>query len=534
MRGHYSRWRIAIACVLGLCGWVSGQTPEGVQEEVKLIVGRSTVVRAPWATARVAVTDPKIADVQVLTAEQVLVQGIKVGTTDLILWSEDDQQTVHMRVVVRMDLEAIEKTITTLFPGANLAVSDSGEVLVIQGLLRSSDQALQLKDFLEKSKIPYVNMTSLAGVQQVQLQVRIAEVSRSALRQLGVNAVGTDDDFFFGQKVGGVSPSIDIGPAGQTFPPVSLDNMAWATPDDGITAGSSVTLFAGFPKADLEVYLSALAENQYVRVLANPTLIALSGEEAEFLAGGEFPIPVPQTSGGGASTITIEYKEFGVRLMFRPLVLGDGGIRLTAMQEVSELSDAGGLVIEGFAVPALTTRRAAATLELKSGQSFALAGLLRSTDAAITSRIPGLGDLPIIGPMFRSIRYRNQETELVILVTASLVEPMSVDQAPPLPGVTHQAPSDWELYVEGRIESQEPARIDPASQQWLREMGLDKLVGPGAWDTYEEQDFNATMRAAEATQSANAAAVTAAEQEKAAQPKASGPWPNPAGLTPEH
>jgi len=526
MQGHYSRWRIAVACVLGLCGWAVGQTPAGIQEEIILVAGRSTIVRAPWPTARVAVTDPKIADVQVLTAEQVLVQGIKAGTTDLILWSEDDQRTVHMRVVVRIDVEAIEKTLFRLFPGSNLAVSDSGEVLLVQGLLRSSDQALQLKDFLDKTKIPYVNMTSLAGVQQVQLQVRIAEVSRSALRQLGINAVSTDKDFFFGQKVGGVTPSIDVGPAGQIFPtPDALDNLIWATPEDGITAGSSVTLFAGFPRADFEVYLSALAENQYVRVLANPTLIALSGEEAEFLAGGEFPIPVPQTSGGGASTITIDYKEFGVRLMFRPLVLGDGGIRLTAMQEVSELTDVGAVQIEGFAVPALTTRRAAATLELKSGQSFALAGLLRTTDAAITSRIPGLGDLPIIGPLFRSIRYRNQETELVILVTASLVEPMSLAQAPPLPGVTHQAPSDWELYVEGRIESREPARIDPASQQWLREMGLDRLVGPGAWDTYEEQDFNATMRAAEAT---------AAEQTNAAPPRASRPWPNPAGLTREH
>lgn len=536
MRDHFGHWKIAVGCVLGLCGLAAGQMPGDVQEQITLIAGRSTIVRTPWATSRVAVTDPKVADVQVLTAQQVLVQGIKVGTTDLILWSEDESETVHRRVTVRMDVQAIQADLQRLFSGAQLTVSDSGEMLIVQGLLRSADQAMQLKDFLEKTKIPCVNMTSLAGVQQVQLQVRIAEVSRSALRQLGVNGVGTDDSFFFGQKVGGVTPSIDVGPAGQVFEtPGAMKDLAFATPEKGITVGSAVTLFGGFPGSNLEVYLSALAENQYMRILANPTLIALSGEEAEFLAGGEFPIPVPQGGGGsGNQTVTIEYKQFGVLLTFRPVVLGDGGIRLTALQEVSELTEVGALQIQGYSVPGLTTRRAGATLELQSGQSFALAGLLRSTDAAITSRIPGLGDLPVIGPLFRSVRYRNEETELVILVTASLVEPMSVAAMPPLPGVAHQAPNDWELYVEGRIESNQPARIDPASQKWLKEMGLDQLVGPGAWDTYEDQDFNARMRAAEAADRDSAVPATAVAPANPPQPKVRRPWPNPAGVTPEH
>jgi pilus assembly protein CpaC len=535
MRDNWNRCQIVVACVLGLSGLALGQSTGEAQEEVILIAGRSTIVRAPWTTSRVAVTDPRVADVQVLTAQQVLVQGIKVGTTDLILWSQDESQTLQRRIVVRMDVETVQTSLQRLFPGAELTASDSGETLIVQGLVRSADQATQLKDLLEKTKMSYVNMTSLAGIQQVQLQVRIAEVARAALRQLGVNAVGTDDDFFFGQKIGGIVPSMDIGPAGQILPTApnskAFDSLAFATPEKGITAGSSVTLFAGFPKADLEVYLSALAENQYMRILANPTLIALSGEEAEFLAGGEFPIPVPQSSGGGQQTVTIEYKQYGVLLTFRPVVLGDGGIRLTAMQEVSELTDVGALQIQGYSVPGLTTRRAAATLELKSGQSFALAGLLRNTDAAVTSRIPGLGNLPIIGPLFRSVRYRNEETELVILVTASLVEPMSLAAAPPLPGVAHQAPSDWELYVEGRIEGKKPPRIDPASRQWLEEMGLDKLVGPGAWDTYEEQDFNATMRSAEAS---GRSSTTTASPASPSRPRKTQPWPNPAGLAPEH
>jgi pilus assembly protein CpaC len=368
--------------------------------------------------------------------------------------------------------------------------------------VRSADQAQQLKEYLEKTKTPYVDMTTLSGVQQVQLQVRVAEVSRAAVKTLGINFFYAGSNAFFtGQRVGSstggsIVPSIDIGPAGGQN---VANPLIFTPPDTGIGASPLVTIFAGFPRANLEFFFQALAENQYMRILANPTLVAMSGEEATFLAGGEFPIPVVQgTLAGGANAITIQYKEFGVRLIFRPIVLGEGGIRLRAMQEVSQLSDIGALVIEGFSIPALSSRRAEATLELKSGQSFAMAGLLQHTDSTINSRIPGLGDLPILGPLFRSVRYNSNETELVILVTASLVEPMSVATAPPLPGATFMPPNDWELYVEGRIEGKEPARLDPASAAWLRTLGLDHLTGPGAWDSYESPSHTATARPAEA------------------------------------
>jgi len=495
--GSFLKWLMATVLLLETAGVLAAQTdpnaaPKDPNDEViTVVLGRSTAIKAPWPTSRVAVTDPTIAGVQVLTPEQVLVQGLKVGSTDLILWSEDERRTWQRRLMVTIDVDSYRKGLQTLFPTASLQVGDSGEVLVVQGLLRSADQAEQLHQYLGQRKITYVDMTSVAGIQQVQLQVRVAEVSRAALRTLGINGFQTDDDFFFGQRVGSsgggpIVPAINIGAAGDQ---IAGDNLEFVTAENGIGASPLVTLFAGFPNSDLEVFLQALAENQYMRLLANPTLVALSGEEANFLAGGEFPIPVVQTGGGagfGAAAITIQYKEFGVRLRFRPVVLGDGGIRLYAVQEVSELTDVGALVIQGFSIPALITRRGEATLELKSGQSFAMAGLIQYSDAAVNSRIPGLGDLPVIGPLFRSVRYRNQETELVILVTASLVEPMSVAQTPPLPGAIYTAPDDWELYLEGRLESKKPAKLDPTSVQWLREMGLDQLVGPGAWDSYEQ------------------------------------------------
>ncbi len=509
---HSILWLVTVVTILGSFGTaMAASDPSG--EEIVLIVGRSVVIRTPWPTVRVAVTDPKIANVEALTPEQVLVQGLSVGTTDLILWAEGEQQSRQQRVVVKMDLEAIRLRLEKLFPTAQLQLTDAGEVLVLQGLLRSADDAEQLSRYLETAKLTYVNMTSVAGVQQVELQVRVAEVSRAALRSLGMNWFATGNDGFFGQRVGAsgagsLVPGMDIGVPAET--PATGDLPFQFLSDTSVTPG--VSMFAGFPRANLEVFIQALAENQYLRILANPTLVALSGEQADFLAGGEFPIPVVQ-SGAASNAITIEYKEFGVRLSFRPVVLGDGAIRLRAMQEVSQLTDVGAVVVQGFQVPALVTRRAEATLELQSGQSFAMAGLLQRTDNAVVSRIPGLGDLPVLGPLFRSVRYRQEETELVILVTASLVEPLSLAQTPPLPGVTHTAPDDWELYLEGRIHGRQPAKLDPASTQWLKDMGLDQLVGPGAWATYGES-CPATESACPASAPAESEAGGKTEEQK--------------------
>jgi pilus assembly protein CpaC len=400
---------------------------------------------------------------------------------------------LQWKVQVSLDTARFKRKLEELFPECPLEVNQSEDVLIVKGLLRSTNQAEQLHSFLDKSGVTYVDMTSVAGVQQVQLQVRVAEVTRAAIRALGINAFHTDDDYFGGMRVGSATggalvPTIGMGPPAGT---VVGDKTSFEFHED-VTPSSLITIFAGVPRADFEVFLKAIAENQYLRILANPTLVAISGEvflkaiaenqylrilanptlvaisgeEASFLAGGEFPIPVPQTGAGGGQTaaITIEYKQFGIRLTFRPIVLGDGTIR----------------------IPTLLTRKAETTLELNSGQTFAMAGLIKHKIEAVNSRIPGLGDLPVLGPLFRSRRYQKDETELVVLVTASLVEPMSLAGTPPLPGFLHAEPNDWEFYLEGRIEGQKPAKIDSGDAEWLKQMGLDRLMGPGAWDSYDE------------------------------------------------
>jgi pilus assembly protein CpaC len=450
-------------------------------EAITFIVGESTIVRAPWPATRWAVTDPTIADIQPLTADQVLLQGFKVGSTDLIVWNEDESQVQQWKVQVKLDTERFKEKLAELFPDASLEVSDFGETLIVKGLLRNADQAVQLHDYLTKTGTTYVDMTSVAGAQQVQVEIRVAEVSRQALRALGFNAFHTDDDFFGASRIGSIFP-VSIGPdAGQ----IAGDTTSFVF-NSVPTAGPLVTIFGGFPRADFEFFLQALAENQYLRLLANPTLVALNGEEASFLAGGEFPIPVPQSGSGGGGTITIQYKEYGVRVSFRPTVLGDGSIRLHVAPEVSERSSVEAVIIQGSVIPTLITRKAETTLEVKSGQTFAMAGLLQNKTESVNSRVPGLGDLPVLGALFRSVRYQKNETELVILVTASLVEPMSLAEMPPYPGILHSDPNDWEFYLEGRLEGKEPAKIHMQDAKWLKQMELDRLMGPGAWDSYNK------------------------------------------------
>jgi len=479
-------------------------TPKERVVSLAIVVGQSEVVEAPWPVVRVSVTDPGVADTKGLTPEKILVMGKAVGSTDLLMWNRDEELW-RAKVTVTADLSQMLRELENLFPGARLKLMQSGETIVVHGLLPRAEYAQQMQRFMESKQVKFVDMTSLAGVQQVQLQVRVAEVSRQALRTLGINAFYLGEDAFIGSTIGsesgGAINPISIGvPAGTLARPNPPFQFTQA-----VNVSSSVTLFAGFPNQDFQIFLQALAENQYLRLLAEPTLTALSGEDASFLAGGEFPIPVVQSGAvGGSTAISIEYKEFGVRLGFRPTVLGDGTIRLYVAPEVSALSDVGAVVIQGFRVPALVTRRAETTLELKSGQTFGMAGLINRTSTARNSRVPGLGDLPVIGALFRSVRYEQGETELVVMVTASLVEPMSVanPQELPLPGITHRPPDDWELYAMGTTESATRAKLSPLQMKWLKEAGFDRLRGPGAWATYGSRPSPVRTPAASTTQPA--------------------------------
>lgn len=289
-----------------------------------------------------------------------------------------------------------------------------------------------------------INLLRVPGVHQVMLQVRIAELDRKAVRQIGADILGVNPNTgtILGTQIGGASISA-----------ASLLGLGGLTGTATGATSSGTSIFGVFPTGDFEILLKALRRNSVLTILAEPNLMTMSGEEASFLAGGQFPVPVPQTgSGGGGGAITIEWKDFGVQLNFTPTVMSDGTIRLKVAPEVSSIDQALGTVIQGTAVPGVTTRKISTTVELKEGQTLVLAGLLQVEMEGDTTRIPLLGDLPYIGTMFSNTTSERVERELLVLVTPYLVSPMEPNEVPPLPGEGIKEPNDLEVYLLGRIE----------------------------------------------------------------------------------
>jgi pilus assembly protein CpaC len=377
----------------------------------------------------------------------VLLTAKKQGSTQLIVW-DDNNQSYVADVIVGMDLDALQSDLKMAFPTANVQASSMNGAIALRGQVPDLKSAEQIAQMAQPYSPRVLNMLEVAGGQQVMLQVRFAEVSRRATNQLGVNFAMSDGIFSFGSNVGQNAPSgFDVDGVG---------NMGALQSN----SGTGVTLFGSgmAGQTAFRYFVQALRQNNLLRVLAEPNLVAMSGQEASFLAGGEFPIPVPQTGVGGGSTITIEYREFGVRLNMVPLVLGNGRIRLKLNPEVSDLDFSSPLTIQGSRIPIVNKRTVSTTIELADGQSFAIAGLLDHAVAATKDVTPGLGDIPVLGALFRSVRYERRETELVVLVTPKLVEAMDPNQVPALPGESWRHPNELELYFNQDIGGEEPGK----------------------------------------------------------------------------
>ena len=417
----------------------------GADGKVRMAVNKTQVLTTKQPYKQVSVGQPDIADVNLINPNSILVTAKKTGTTQLIVW-DDAGRSQMADVVVNMDLDALNGELKTMFPGSKITGTAMGGAIALRGQvsdLRTAEQAVAVAG-------PYspkvMNFIEVAGGQQVMLQVRFAEVSRRATNALGVNFAGTDGTFSFGSNIGQLAPSgFQQGPG-----------TAGALQTN---VGTGVSIFGSGAVGDVafRYFIQAMRQNNLLRILAEPNLIAISGQEASFLAGGEFPIPVPQSGVGGGSTITIDYREFGVRLRFVPIVLGDGRIRLKMSPEVSDLDFSSPLTIQGSNIPIVNKRTVTTTVELADGQTLAIAGLLNNNMAATRDVTPLLGDLPILGTLFRSTRYTRQETELVVLVTPKLVEPMNPNQIPALPGEVWRHPNEAEQYIIGDIGGEVPS-----------------------------------------------------------------------------
>jgi pilus assembly protein CpaC len=408
------------------------------QGAIRLNTNKSTIVTTSRPRQSLAIGEPSIADINAISPTRLLVTGKKPGSTQLISWDDQDHSQV-IDVTVTADLGGLTDQYKRIFPNNKIEVSSAGEDTVV---LSGTVGSLAMAEKAESLAAPYgkkvVNLLDVSGGQQVMLQVRVAEVSRTALSQLGVNLAYTD-----GTSFGGSNTGIGNG-FGTAAAQAVQDQTLLGIP--GI--GDQVTLFGKgvFGNTAVFAFISALRQNNLLRVLAEPNLVAMSGQEATFLAGGEFPVPIPQNGGIDNNTITIEFKEFGVKLSFVPLVLGDGRIRLKLAPEVSDLDFTNAVRFSGFVIPGLTTRRMSSTVEVGDGQSLAMAGLLNQSLAANKQVTPLLGDLPVLGTLFRSVRYQRKETELVVLVTPRLVSPMSPEEVPTLPGEYWRHPSEAEIF----------------------------------------------------------------------------------------
>jgi pilus assembly protein CpaC len=428
-------------------------------EMITVPVNQGAIVDFSVPVREVRVANPEIADVNVLGPRQILVNGKAFGTTQLIVTVNGGAQVTYT-VAVDLDLERLAATIAQRVPRAKVDVSALMDSVVIAGTVPDEESAERIMQIANIYSTQVINHMRVAGVQQVLLRCTVAEVNRNATRQLGFNGWIAGDDFpnaFGVSQIGGINP-INIGAAADA---PATGTIPFLTGTDGIPLTGTPQLSFGFPRVQMQIFIQALRQNNLMQVLAEPNLVTLSGQEASFLAGGELPIPIAQEEG-----ISIEYRDYGVKLNFTPTVLGNDLIRLHVMPEVSEPDYTNAVTIGGFSVPGLVQRRAETVVELGPGQTFAIGGLLSERTRGVVSKVPGIGDLPVLGALFRSVDYQTEESELVILVTPELVSPLNPYQIVGIPAADHIPPNDWELFALGQLDGEgDPTQPTPAAKR---------------------------------------------------------------------
>ena len=380
---------------------------------LEVTIGKSQVLNLQEPFTRVSVTNPAIADVFVVTPNQILINGKAVGTTSLVVFYPS--RTVFFDVLVQSDLALLRERLKQVAPRDNIQVHAAQDAIILEGNVsseRTTAGAVEVAGvFAPKGKV--ISLLSLTDVkpQQVLLQVHVAEIARAALKELGFSfrALGQT---FQGAAFPGNPFAVAIGTVG----PVVANGLFGQTSPDFALAGSTIFLSSG--NRDYAGLIRAMSDRQVLRTLAKPNLITQSGKEAKFLSGGEFPYPVAQQN----NAISIEFKEFGVGLVFLPVVVDGETINLRVRPEVSSLDFSQGLQSSGFNIPVIRKNEAATTINLKDGESFAIAGLINNEVRQAVAKIPVLGDIPILGALFRSTRFQNNETELLFLVTVKLVK----------------------------------------------------------------------------------------------------------------
>jgi pilus assembly protein CpaC len=415
---------------------VQETTPPPTQSEgpapLRVMVSKSLLINTTDKLKRVSVTDPEIADALVVTPTQILVHGRSPGEVTLLIWDEFERsRSFDLRVDV--DTTAAAEEIKRIFPEEQIDVSASRSAIVLSGHVTTEDAAKHAGSVAGAYSKNVINVLSFGpvGAQEVLLEVKFAEVDRTAVTQLGVNVfsngaantVGTTTTGQFGQF------QISNGASGSSTSGTTSGATGEKGPT-GVNVTQALNLFLFRSDLNLGAVVQALQQKNLLQILAEPNLIAVNGKEASFLAGGEFPFPIVQP-GQGFTAVSIQFREFGVKLKFTPVIMPNNNIHMQVVPEVSQLDFTNALTISGFTVPALSTRRAQTEFEVQDGQSFVIAGLMDNRVTDQYSKVPGLGDIPILGNLFRSKNAQKSATELVVLCTVHRISPSAA--VPPTP-----------------------------------------------------------------------------------------------------
>ncbi len=414
--GRFSR--MAFRSALGLLGvLLAAATGSGQSaEELRLTVGKSVVIDYPSDIRQISTSSADIVDASPVTTREILLHGKGLGNATLVVWSKTGERTFY-NVTVELNLDPLRKILKDTFPNEQIVPQSSRESLSLNGVISSKDvgdRAVALAGPFAKNVVNNMQLGNPPVEKQVLLRVKFAELDRSKAEQYGINwisQVGQTQMFASTQQS-------------------SINSTTNSSGQNVVSVASALNIFAFDPKLNLGAFIQALQSENILEILAEPNLMTTNGKEAYFLVGGEFPVPVLQ-GGGNSGAVTVQFREFGIRLRFTPLITGNGTIKLHLTQEVSTLDAANGVTFNGFAIPAIATRRTESDVELGEGQSFAVSGLLDNRDTESFSKLPFLSSIPVLGTLFKSKLVKKNRTDLVLLVTPEVTTPLGPNDPRP-------------------------------------------------------------------------------------------------------
>ncbi len=389
-------------------------------EDLRLTIGKSVVIDYPNDVRQISTSNPDIVDASPVTTREILLHGKGLGVATMVVWSKAGQRTFY-NVTVDLNVDTLRRSLKEAFPGDNIEVRPSRESIALTGVVSSketSDRAAALTATYAKTVINNLKIADGPVEQQILLRVKFAQLDREAEQHYGINFVSTGAGNTLGRITTG-PPSATVSPSG-------------GFGGSALSISDALNIFAFRPDLNLGAFIKALQGNSILQILAEPNLVTTNNKEASFLVGGEFPVPTLQ-GGSNSGAVTVQFREFGIRIKFLPVLTTNKTIKMHVFQEVSTIDSANGVVLNGFTIPALATRRAETDVELQEGQSFVVAGLVDNREQDSFSKIPVLSSLPIFGALFKVKDEKKNRTDLVMMVTPEITQPLNVNDPKPMP-----------------------------------------------------------------------------------------------------